>query len=81
MVWCGVCSLAWCGVMCGACGYSRRSSFGVVLVVSGITKRDLFPKTVSLCDFCSALREIVFKKLAFLSKQHKPLSSALHKRS
>ena len=82
VVWCGVvwCGVVWCGV-CGVYGHSRRSSFGMVLVVSWISKRDLIPKTVSLCDFCSALREIVFKKLAFPSKQHKSLSSALHRRS
>ena len=80
-VWCGVCGVVWyavlCGVRCcvvcgcGACGDSRRSSFGVMLVVSRISKRDLIPKTVSLCDLCSALRAIVFKKLMFPSKQHK----------
>ena len=68
-------------VVCGACGHSRRSSFGVMLLVSRMTKRVLIPKTVSFCDFCPALQEIVFKKLAFPSKQHKSLSSALHGRS
>jgi len=80
-VWCRVVSCVWCAVMCGAYGHSRRSNFGVVLLVSRMRKRVLIPKTVSLCDFCSALREIVFKKLAFLSKQHKSLFCALHRRS
>ena len=77
---CGVVCV-WCRVMCGACGHSRRSSFGVVLLVSRMSKRVLIPKTVSLFDFYSTLREIVFKNLAFPSKKHKSLSSALHRRS